>query len=237
MRYLVMFCGQSLGADFDPLHNDFVPDKLGRDYDLKTALAPLSGFGDVRQEVSVVSGLRIRTASDNGGTVPSGGRPDDFRVTSASPLLSGVRSSGSGQCYGATSDQIMAGVLGGNPAFKSLVYRVQAAWYLSVSAPYGRDLISYKLDSSNRVTPIPSEVSPQRAFASLFGNFVAPGVDPTQAAAVAFRMRMRSSVLDLVKGRTAKLLPRLGQADKLRLPQRGRASEAVLRPRAHGVHL
>ena len=46
MRYAVMFCGQSMGADFDPLHNDFVPDKVGRDYDLKSALAPLSGFGD-----------------------------------------------------------------------------------------------------------------------------------------------------------------------------------------------
>ena len=215
MRYAVMFCGQSMGADFDPLHNDFVPDKVGRDYDLKSALAPLSGFGDVRQEVSVVSGLRIPTA--NGGQVPAGGRPDDFHVTSASPLLTGVRATGSGQCYGATSDQIMAGVLGGNPAFKSLVYRVQAAWYLSVAAPYGRDLISYKLDSNQLVVPIPSEVSPQRAFASLFGNFIAPGVDATQAGALAFRMRMRGSVLDLVKGRAAKLIPRLGQADKIRV--------------------
>ena len=67
-RYIVAFGGQSLGGDGDPLHNDYVPNTTGPNYDLKSALAPLA---DVQSEVSVVSGLSIPTA--NGGAVPTAG--------------------------------------------------------------------------------------------------------------------------------------------------------------------
>src|SRR5688572_25692893 len=69
-RYVVCFGGQSLGGDDDPLDNDYVPNTVGPDYDLKSALAPLVG---VKNEISVVSGLRIPTASESGGMVPAGG--------------------------------------------------------------------------------------------------------------------------------------------------------------------
>ena len=69
-RYLVCFGGQSLGGDGDPLHNDYVPNTVGRE------LRPQVGAGAARRrvknEVSVVSGLQIPTA--NGGAVPAGGR-------------------------------------------------------------------------------------------------------------------------------------------------------------------
>ena len=61
-RYVVCFCGQSLGGDDDPLHNDYVPNTVGANYDLKSALAPLA---PVQADVSVVSGISIPTA--NGG--------------------------------------------------------------------------------------------------------------------------------------------------------------------------
>lgn len=217
-RYLVFFDGQSLGADNDTRHNDFVPNTVGRNYDLKSALAPLADYGDVRQEVSVVSGLRIPTAHDNGGAVPSAGRPDDFHVSSASPLLSGVRSQSSSASgvRGPSSDQVMLGVIAGSTPFQSLVYRVQAEWYLSVSAPYGRDLISYKTDSTGRVVPVPAQTSPRAAFQALFGNFTPP-MDPNAAARFDFEQRSRRSVLDLVRGDTERLLPKLGAADRQRL--------------------
>src|SRR5678815_6093016 len=41
-RYVVCFGGQSLGGDGDPLHNDYVPNTVGANYDLKSALAPLA---------------------------------------------------------------------------------------------------------------------------------------------------------------------------------------------------
>src|SRR5260370_37959136 len=64
-RYLVCFGGQSLGGDGDPLHNDYVPNTGGPNYDLKSALPPLAA---VPSEVSLVSGLSIPTT--NGGAAP-----------------------------------------------------------------------------------------------------------------------------------------------------------------------
>jgi hypothetical protein len=210
-RYIVFFDGQSLGADDDPVHNLFVPDTVGKNYDLKTGLAPL---GALKDDVSVVSGLSIPTA--NGGAVPAGGRRDDFHVSSLSPLLSGVRSPTNTASAGVTSDQIVAGFIGG-PANSSLVYRVQADWYLSVSAPYGRDMISYKRDSSGSIVAIPPQTSPQQAFTSLFGNFVPPGVDPAVAKKQEFDLRSRRSVLDLVHKDADALKPRLSRQDQIRL--------------------
>ncbi len=238
-RYLVCFGGQSMGADNDPLHDDYVPNKVGADYDLKSALAPLAG---VKDEVTVVSGLKIPTAYENAGQIPAGGRPDDFHVSTASPLLAGVRaSSSSARCYGPTSDQIVAEAFGNPTPFQSLVYRIQAAWYLSVSAPYGRDLISYKRDSTDKIVGIPSTVSPRQAFSSLFGNFSPPTEDAAVRARKELLLRSRRSVLDLVRGNTQRLMKEVGGEDKLRLQRHFdeiRALElriADLPPAAEGI--
>jgi hypothetical protein len=210
-RYIVCFTGTSLGADGDPLHNDYVPSTVGANYDLKTALAPLA---PVKSEVSVVSGLSIPTA--NGGPVPAGGRRDDFHVSSLSPLLSGVRSPTNTSSAGVTSDQLVAEAIAGDTPFKSLVYRVQVGWYLSVSAPYGRDMMSYKKDGAGKVVPIPPTVSPLDAWKALFSNFTPPVgtmVDPRAD----LMLRARKSVLDLVAGNTLRLMPRLGSGDRQRL--------------------
>lgn len=216
-RYLVCFGGQSMGADNDPLHNDYVPDTVGYNYDLKTALAPFAGYNDIRNEISVVSDLKIPSAYDNAGQIPAGGRPVDFHVSTASPLLSGTRSSSnSASCNGATSDQLVADAIGQGTTFRSLVYRIQAAWYLSVSAPYGRDLLSYKKDSTGRIVPVPATVSPKQAFDSLFGNF-APATNTAELDAARVELSKRRSVLDLVRGSTERLMGRVGAQDKLRL--------------------
>jgi len=214
-RYLVCFDGQSLGGDGDPLRDDYVPNTIGRSYDLKSALAPL-GTSGVVDEVSVVSGLAIPTA--NGGAVPAGGRRDDFHVSSLSPLLSGVRSGASTAAMGATSDQIVAAAIAGSTPFKSLVYRVQVGWYLSVSAPYGRDIMSYKADATGKAVAIPPTVSPKAAFDAMFTNFTPP-VDPNDAKKRDFLLRSRLSVLDLARGSAERLIPKLGTADKVRMTQ------------------
>ncbi len=210
-RYIVCFGGQSLGGDEDPLHNDYIPRMTGPGYDLRSALAPLSG---VKDEVSVVSGLSIPTA--RGGTVPPGGRRDDFHVSSLSPLFSGVRSPASTASAGPTSDQIVAAAIAGTTQFKSLVYRIQLGWYLSVAAPSGRDIMSYKTDGTGKVVPIPPTVSPKAAFTALFSGFVPPD-NATDRARADFLLRSRKSVLDLVAGNIKRLQPRLGQADRQRL--------------------
>jgi hypothetical protein len=214
-RYLVFFDGQSLGADDDTRHDDLVPDTTGFNYGLKSATAPL---GALASEVSIVSGLKIPWAGENGGVIPAGGRRDGFHVSTISPLLCGVRSPASATaCAAPTSDQLVAAAIAGSTAFPSLAYRVQADWYLSVSAPYGRDMISYKKDSTGQVVPIPPQTSPQQAFQALFSNFATPGVDPATAKRLAFELKSRRSVLDLVKGDAERLVPKLGTADRQRL--------------------
>lgn len=210
-RYLVMFAGQSLGADGDPVHNLIVPDATGPGYDLKTATMPLADF-DVQEEVTIVSGLDIPVA--NGGSPPPGGRPDDFHINNMGPLLTGVRSTDHDKA-GATSDQIVADALGNDTVFRSLVYQVQAAWYLSVSAPYGRDIISVR-DDGGSLIEVPGVVSPKQAYDALFYNF-APPDDAAAAAAQDFAWRQRKSVVDLVKNRADALVQKLGGADRQRI--------------------
>jgi hypothetical protein len=218
-RYIVAFGGQSLGGDGDPLHNDYVPNTIGPNYDLKSALAPLAA---VQSEVSVVSGLGIPTA--NGGAVPPAGRRDDFHVSSLSPLLAGVRSPSDTSAAGPTSDQIVAAAIAGSTPFKSLVYRVQVDWYLGVSAPYGRDMISYKAGATASAKPVPivPVVSPHDAFNALFSNFTPPATTADQMRQD-FLLRSRKSVLDLVGGKLQKLAAnaQLGKADQMRLQQHG----------------
>jgi len=212
-RFVICFGGQSLGADFDPVHNLYVPDTVGANYDLKAALAPLANFNTIKNEITVVSGLMIPTA--NGGAIPAGGRADDFHINSLSPLLSGVRSGGGLTINGPTSDQIVADAIAGTTTFKSLVYRVQAAWYLNVSAPFGRDMISYRRDSNGNLGGIAANVSPKAAFDALFQGFVPE--DPAEAARREFLLRQRKSVLDLVATSTERLVGELGGADQQRL--------------------
>src|SRR5262249_51585121 len=131
-RFLVALAGSSLGAYGDPIHNLFVPDRVGADYDLKTALVPLGGFNSVKNEISVVSGLRIPWARENGGTVPPGGRTDGFHAGVPSPLVSGVRSidgypsDAANSVFGETSDQIAGRILGPGTPFPVLPICVQA---------------------------------------------------------------------------------------------------------------
>jgi hypothetical protein len=217
-RYIVFFDGQSIGADGDTTPNLVVPNTVGADYDLKLATQPL---GALKSEVSIVSGLKIPWAAENGGMVPSGGRGDAHHVQSLSPMLAGMRSNPNRtRSEGATSDQIVADFLASpqqvTAARKSLQYRVQADWYLSVSAPYGRDIISYRMNGTNPVA-LPPTVSPQQAFMSLFGTFTPTGVTPAEVAQFQFNLRARRSVIDLVRGDTQRLVPQLGTADRARL--------------------
>jgi len=217
-RYIVFFDGQSIGADGDNQPNQVVPNTIGADYDLKEALAPL---GALKSEVSIVSGLKIPWAAESGGMIVAGGRPDAHHVQSLSPMLAGVRSNPNRtRSEGATSDQIVADFLASPQqvaaARRSLQYRVQAAWYLSVSEAYGREIISYRMNGANPQALAPT-ISPQAAFSSLFGTFVPTGVSPAEVQAFQFNLRARRSVLDLVKRDTQKLIPQLGTVDRARM--------------------
>jgi Protein of unknown function (DUF1552) len=223
-RYVVMFGGFSIGAAQDTLRAepiDFVPDRVGSGYDVKAALKPLQDF-DVAGEVSVVSGLKIPWAQENGGQIPAGGRPDGFHASTASPLLSGVRATpGEGEasharCEGATSDQIVADAIAGQTTFRSLPLRAEAVFYSGNGPDNARDILSWKLDASGKVAPVPPEPSPKRAFSTLFAGLTG-AADPAANARRDMLLRARKSVLDLVAADTEQLIGVLGKEDRDRL--------------------
>src|SRR5262245_23607303 len=212
-RYLVLFGGQSMGCDDDPVHNLFVPDTVGPGYDLKVATQPFADL-NVQDEITIVSGLDIPAAM--GGAIPAGGRADDFHINNMGPLITGVRSTDHDK-GGPTSDQIMAEQIGTETVHPSVSWQVQAAWYLSVSAPYGRDILSVKSDGGGGLIEIPGTVSPAQAFDTIFYNFQDPNADPAAVAAQQFAWEQRKSVVDLVRRRAERLVEKLGGADRMRI--------------------
>jgi hypothetical protein len=212
-RFLVSFDGGAIGADGDSVHNLYAPDAVGPGYDLKRATMPLGDYGGIQSEVSVVSGLMVPYGTN---PIPAGGWAADFHIQALGPLISGVRNS-SVDDYGVngeTADQIVASVIGGDTTFRSLAYQTQAAWYLTDSAPYGRDIISYRNEGGSLVAN-PGQSSPRAAYDALFTGFVPP--DPADAADLVYELDKRRSVLDRVRQSISTLMPKLGSADRQRM--------------------
>lgn len=203
-RYFVGLIGQALSGEGAPT-DLYVPSVIGPNYDLKLALAPLA---DVKQHVTVVSGMEILAAGNNGGVVAAGGRMDDFHNSGVSPLLSGMRANNpNATCYGITSDQAVANAIGTTTPIKSLHLNCPVDFYLPGVGPSGRQYMSY----TGAQAPVEPAVSPQTAFNAIFGAFTPPNAPPDPN--VDFARRARRSVLDLVRGSTEQLVPRLGKAD------------------------
>lgn len=215
-RFLVAFAGASLAGDNDDGPNLFTPNTVGPNYDLKASTATLANHGDIRQKITLVTGLRIPYKT--GSTIPLGGWAQDFHTQALGPLISGVRNQAVDDydVNGVTSDQVVAAAIGSGTTFRSLQYQVQASWYLTVSAPYGRDILSYR-QGANGLVAMPGQISPKAAYDALFTSFVPP--DDADAAAKARDLLKRQSVVDLVRGDYEALIPRLGRADQLRLQQ------------------
>jgi len=213
-RFFVGFGGHALGADGDTLHNEVVPVATGPGYDLRRATATLANHGNVASEISIISGLRI--PYNTGGGIPAGGWDSDFHIQALGPLLSGVRNNASDDygVNGPTADQIVAEAIGQDTLFPSLAYQVQAAWYLTASAPYGRDVISYRQEDNN-IIAMPGQSSPRVAYDTLFTSFVPP--DDEDAAIKASELLKRQSVIDLVRADYQRLIPQLGTVDRQRM--------------------
>ncbi len=217
-RYLVCFDGQSIGGNYPQFPDLYTPLTTGPNYDLgaaypdtdtqgrrKVALKVLETMGNVKDEISVVTGLKIPWAALNGGTTPAGGRPDAYHHSMMGPLLSGVRASGTTGINGPTSDWVAAQTLGKDKLF---AFRVQASTYRNYNFD-GREKMTYLRGSTGNVVPFQEEGSPRAAFNRLFGTGT-PQVDD-------YLLRSRRSVLDLVKSNTSALLPNLGSSDRSRI--------------------
>jgi hypothetical protein len=225
-RYAIVFAGQALGGD-DWAKNQqringqsltegghhITPADAGANYAITTPLRPLR---DLRQDFSLVSGLRIpySLTSAEAADVPAGGAFRDFHGGGSSPLLSGMRSqSATFSARGITSDQVVAALHAGKTAIPSLVLRAQPSFYLSGYSFSGRHRMSYRAAND----PIEAQDSPRVAFQTAFGNFT-PN-DTADRARFDWTQRSRRSVLDLITQKRQRLLGELGAADKQRLGQ------------------
>jgi hypothetical protein len=214
LRYVIAFAGSSLGMDGV---DSVTPSAEGALSGMLTrGLAPLADF-DVADVTSFVSGMKIPWGAD--GSIPEGGRAIGFHAHTPCPMLSGMRSVSDDDesLTGPTSDFIVANKIGG-PTLATrpvLTYRVQPAYYRGSNGTGGnRGMMSARLVNGEleKVTP---QFSPKIAFQDLITAFVPP--DPTEALKAKFLLERRKSVIDLVRGDTENLLPKLGSTDKLRM--------------------
>lgn len=225
-RYVFVFGGVSTGRGYDGQQT--VPTITGPGYDLPRALLALggdalpyggTGYG-VKDEVSVVTGLKVPWATAAGAMPPPGGRSAHFHNNTIGPIVSGMNSGPETHSLprGVSHDQLIADALLPKPQpgqQRMISLRVQPERYIGGTGYYGDfSRISWH-EQDGEIVGIDPISSPRLAYESLFGNFTPP--DPADAAAAAFTLSRRRSVLDTLHARTNALLPRMGGADRERM--------------------
>jgi hypothetical protein len=173
----------------------WIPDKVGRDYDLKDELKPIAAQ---KNKVTVLSGFNCIL----------NGRPNLVHwsgamatLAGAAPLAGGV---GGGSTQLPTIDCLVADAIGTNSRFRSLEV-----------ACTGQSSVSYSMRAGSTVNP--SEVDPVHLYKRIFGpEFKDPNAaeftpDPA--------IMLRQSVLSSVKDEREELLRTVGAADRARVDQ------------------
>ena len=195
-RYLFTFAGSSTGAS-GASDDDFVPPSQGPlAGNVPAALSPIEKIAD---QTTLVSGLEIPWASEDGETPPPGGRVPDFHGGALGPLLTGVRSKGNnGSMWvrGKSSDQVVAEAFGVDP----LIVRVQASKYIAGSGDgFLTKSISWGDGGDKPIAPL---VDPHRVFEQLFGansGWTPPDSSREERSRRARKLSERRSILDAVK--------------------------------------
>lgn len=218
-RLLLCFGGQSLGkGNGTGPERTYIPSAPNgaANYDLKTAIAPFglaefnkAGAGTpVRDEITVVSGLRIPSARGS-EAVPPGGWKGLFHSNAHVPLLCGLRTTDS-RVKGPTADQIAAAALG----CEAFNYRVQPKSYRDADGNH-KSRISYRQLANGSIASVDPISNVSVAYEKLFSSAGLGGSSPQLLA----QLKRRRSVLDLVLPRANNLLNRVGTADRERLEQ------------------
>jgi hypothetical protein len=206
LRFVMMYAGQSIGYT-QPIQ--FEPAEFGTSFTTTVGTRALNDtHGDLRGDVSVVTGLRIPYAStNNANDVPPMGRVAGFHDSTRGPLISGMRALSQDDVGGASADWLLAPVLGRNP----LIMRAQVQPYRGGE---GRGRISFRENNGDVVAQDPY-VSPRQVWQSLFQGLTPQ--DPVEAERERRRIQREQSVLDLVRDSADRLRGRLGVRDRQRL--------------------
>jgi Protein of unknown function (DUF1552) len=169
----------------------WVPDKVGKDYDLKIELEPIRAL---QHKINILSDYNV----------PLDGKPNLTHVSGGVGIRTGMAAVGEGSLPGPTVDVLIGDKIGTRTRFRSLE--------ISASGDPRNSLSGRGAGNIN-----PSEVSPVALYTRLFG----PGFrDPNKADFTPDPQTMaRRSVLSAVTEQRQALAARLGAADKAKLDQ------------------
>ncbi len=196
-RFGVFFWGNGVKRD------RWTPSGTGAGYALSPELMPLA---EVRDYVSVVSGMHIRTGNERGHHAGTVG------ILSGAPMIpQDPRGAPYASTFSAPSiDQVVARALAEiEPTrFRSLEVGVTA------QVVRGEGTTLHYLSHNGPDNANPPSYSPRAVFDRIFGDgFADPGGDPDP------RLRLRRSILDAVMGDARALSSRVGATDRIRVEQ------------------
>lgn len=184
----------------------WTPTAEGADYQLTEILAPLA---NVKADVNVLTGLENRPARPDGpGDHASG---TGAFITAAHPF----KTEGSNIRNGISMDQVAANAFEGATKFNSIQLGMDGGGSTGncdsgYSCAYARN-ISW----ASEQTPLPKISDLRQAFDYIFGGF-----DPgASREAIERRRAYKKSVLDAVRGDTARLKGQLGAKDNQKLDE------------------
>lgn len=210
-RYFTFYCPTALvtsGSRSDA----FTPSMSGDTYDITPCLEPLAERG-VQSDVSVVSGLFVAPLDEPGGYNV------DYHGQATYAIITGLRSGFSGVTWrpqGWSADMLVANALGTETRFPYLYYQIDPA--------SGGHKIMYEQTRGFSDEPdivyrgIDPQLSPARAYETLFGGFTPPtetGPDPNAE----LERRLRVSSLSYAREQITALRGRLGANDRLTLDE------------------
>ncbi|MEM9354409.1 MAG: DUF1552 domain-containing protein [Planctomycetota bacterium] len=180
----------------------------GEGYDWKPS-ETLAALGDARRDVLVLSGLAQRNAE------PQGNGPGDH-ARSGATFLTGVhprKALGARLSAAMSVDQAAADAIGQSTRLPSLELGTEPSRSAGSCDSGYPCAYSSNISWRSPTQPMPKEINPRLAFERLFGTFDGKGQWQDR------RIAMRQSVLDIVADDAARLRPRLGAADRLKLDE------------------
>lgn len=185
---------------------DWTPTRDGAEFDLPRTLQPLQ---DVRQDLTVITGLAHDKARANGDGAGDHARSSAAFLTGSQPR----KTDGADIKLGQSVDQACAEQVGQATRLPSLELGTEAGRQAGrcdsgYSCAYVSN-ISWRSES----TPMAKEINPRLVFERMFGT------NGEDAQAVAQRNFFRQSILDFVADDAKRLEQQLGKADKHKLEE------------------
>lgn len=180
---------------FGPEVNGWEPDKVGRDFDLKSILQPLAPFQD---RLTVISNI------DNDPA-----RSSSVHAITPGTWLSCVRPAKSATPDGSmTIDQVAGQMIGQDTPFPTLEVAAERGWVDgSCDGAYGC-AFGNTLSFADGKTPLPMEYDAHKLFSRLFGG----GETPEERALISAD---RASLLDFIAEDAQRMNKTLGAADRI----------------------